>query len=352
MAKIRVLVVDDSALMREMISDILRQDAEIEVIGAARDPYAARDKILSDEPDVVTLDVEMPRMDGLTFLEKLMSGHPLPVVMLSSLTEKGCETTLRALELGAVDFVTKPKLDLSQTIGEQADEIIAKVKAAATARVKRLDLHAKPARKNSRPCEALITSTHKVIAIGASTGGTEALASVLSALPSNSPGIVAVIHMPPNFTKAYAERLDNLCDINVKEAAHGDRILPGHALIAPGNYHMSVFRSGANYSVKINQDERVNRHRPSVNVLFDSCAQYLGTNVTGVMLTGMGDDGASGMLAMHEAGAKTIAQDEATCVVFGMPKAAIAVGAVDTVLPLSKIPDAMLRYCRDTVAAH
>ena len=352
MSKTKVLVVDDSALMRQMISDILRKAPDIEVVGVASDPYVARDKILRFKPDVLTLDVEMPRMDGLTFLEKLMSGHPMPVVMLSSLTEKGCETTLRALELGAVDFVTKPKLDLSASLGDQAEEIIGKIRAAAGANVRRIE--SKSAKTTSRPkqqTEALITSTHKIIAIGASTGGTEALASVLSNLPSNSPGIVAVIHMPPDFTKAYAKRLDGICQIRVAEASEGDRILPGHALIAPGNFHMTVYRSGANYAVKIREGERVKRHRPSVDVLFHSCARYLGTNAVGVMLTGMGNDGAEGMLAMKQAGAMTIAQNEATCVVFGMPREAIALGGVDEILPLHDIPAGAIRLTNSNAHA-
>ena len=345
MAKTKVLVVDDSALMRQMISEILKQDPEIEVVGTAADPYVAREKILALNPDVLTLDVEMPRMDGLIFLEKLMAGRPMPVVMLSSLTEKGCETTMRALELGAVDFVTKPKLDLVDGMDNLIEEIITKVKQAATAKVQ--NRVPRGTNKNSPAVKAapsaLITSTHKVIAIGGSTGGTEALLEVLVSLPPDSPGVVAVIHMPEGFTRSYAERLDRNCQIRVKEAADGDRILPGHALIAAGNYHMQAIRSGATYSVRVFSAPPVNRHRPSVNVLFNSCAQYLGRNAVGVILTGMGNDGAEGLLAMKNAGAKTIAQDEASCVVFGMPREAIVLGAADTVLPLNRIAQSALQ---------
>ncbi len=348
MSKIKVLVVDDSALMRQMITEILKQDPEIEVVGTAADPYVAREKILALNPDVLTLDVEMPRMDGLVFLEKLMAGRPMPVVMLSSLTERGCETTMRALELGAVDFVTKPKLDLVEGMDHLVEEIISKVKQAASAkvqnRVPRSSAKNTPVVKTSP--SALITSTHKVIAIGGSTGGTEALMEVLMGLPPDSPGVVAVIHMPEGFTRSYAERLDRNCQIRVKEAADGDRILPGHALIAAGNYHMEAIRSGATYSVRVFMAPPVSRHRPSVNVLFNSCAHHLGRNAVGIILTGMGNDGADGLLAMKNAGAKTIAQDEASCVVFGMPREAIAVGAADSIMPLNRISGAALQLAQ------
>ncbi len=348
MKKIRVLIVDDSALMRQVISEILSQDPSIEVVGVAGDPYIAREKILALNPDVLTLDVEMPRMDGLSFLERLMAGRPMPVVMLSSLTERGCETTMRALELGAVDFITKPKIDVTSGMDLLCDEIIEKVKNAANARIQR---RARPVERTTTnrtgPSEALITSTHKVIAIGASTGGTEALLEVLSALPPDSPGVVAVIHMPEGFTKSYAERLDRHCQIRVKEAENGDRILPGHCLLAAGNFHMEAHRSGATYGVRVFSAPPVSRHRPSVNVLFESCARYLGRNAVGAILTGMGNDGASGLLSMHRAGAPTIAQDEATCVVFGMPREAIALGGVDEVLPLNKIAGGLIRMCRE-----
>lgn len=343
MSKVRVLVVDDSALMRQLITEILDQDPEIEVVGAAADPFVAREKILALNPDVLTLDVEMPRMDGLSFLEKLMAGRPMPVVMLSSLTERGCETTMKALELGAVDFITKPKLDLASGMQEICEDIREKVKHAAVAKVQPRKARTAPVAHSgpiTSASAALITSTHKVIAIGGSTGGTEALLDLLTALPPDSPGVVAVLHMPEGFTKSYAQRLDRNCQIRVKEAEDGDRILPGHALLAAGNFHMEVLRSGATYSVRVFSAPPVSRHRPSVDVLFNSCARYLGTNAVGVILTGMGSDGADGLLAMREAGAHTIAQDEATCVVFGMPKEAIARDSASQILPLGSIASA------------
>jgi two-component system chemotaxis response regulator CheB len=282
-------------------------------------------------------------MDGLTFLEKLMRAWPVPVLMVSSLTEKGCATTLRALELGAVDFVTKPKIDVRTGVEELGQQILMKVHDAARARVRRRETTTAVPVQVLPNTQALINSTHKVIAIGASTGGTEALREVLQVLPADSPGIVVVQHMPETFTRSFAERLDSLCQIKVKEAADGDRILPGHALIARGNIHMEVRRSGAIYSVRLVDSPPVNRHRPSVDVLFDSCARYLGANAVGVILTGMGNDGARGMRAMHDAGAFTIAQDEASCVVFGMPKEAITAGGVDEILPLSRVAPGMLR---------
>ena len=344
MAKIRVLTVDDSALMRQVLATLLSKDPGIEVVGSAPDPFIAREKIKALNPDVITLDVEMPKMDGLTFLEKLMRGHPMPVVMVSSLTEAGCETTLRALELGAVDFITKPKIDLLEGMEEVAQDLIAKVKAAAVANVKR---QASGVRRETNPVTsgaAMIKTTDTIIAIGSSTGGTEAVKDVLMALPPNMPPILITQHMPECFTKTWANRMNTLCRISVKEAEDGDSVLPGHALIAPGNYHMTLVRSGARYSVRINQNQPVNRHRPSVDVMFDSVAQYAGANTIGVILTGMGGDGAKGMLAMKQAGAYTIAQDEASCVVFGMPKEAIKLGGVDKVLPLAEIPDAMVAY--------
>ena len=351
MAKIRVLTVDDSALMRQVLATILSKDPEIEVVGSAPDPYIAREKIKALNPDVITLDVEMPKMDGLTFLEKLMRGHPMPVVMVSSLTEVGCQTTLRALELGAVDFITKPKIDLREGMEEVAHDLISKVKAAAVANVKR---QASGVRREMNPLApypsppisgaAMIKTTDTIIAIGSSTGGTEAVKDVLMALPPNTPPVLITQHMPERFTKTWADRMNTLCRISVKEAEDGDSVLPGHALVAPGGYHMALVRSGARYSVRINQDLPVNRHRPSVDVMFDSVAQYAGANTIGVILTGMGGDGAKGMLAMKRAGAYTIAQDEASCVVFGMPKEAIKLGGVDKVLPLAEIPAAIVTY--------
>jgi len=345
MAKIRVLTVDDSALMRQVLAALLAKDSDIEVVGSAPDPYIAREKIKALNPDVLTLDVEMPKMDGLTFLEKLMRGHPMPVVMVSSLTEAGCQTTLRALELGAVDFITKPKVDLREGMEEVAFDLIAKVKAAARATV-RPKQALLPGEVVSPKLlgSAMIKTTDTIIAIGSSTGGTEAVKEILEVLPPNTPPILITQHMPERFTKTWAQRLNSLSRISVKEAEDGDSVLPGHALVAPGNYHMTLVRSGARYSVRISQDEPVNRHRPSVDVMFDSVAQYAGANTVGVILTGMGGDGAKGMLRMKQAGAYTIAQDEASCVVFGMPKEAIKLGGVEKVLPLAEIPAAMMAY--------
>lgn len=338
----RVLIVDDSALMRQMLTQILSSDPQIAVAGAAADPFVARDKIKALRPDVLTLDIEMPRMDGLTFLEKLMRGHPMPVVMISSLTEKGADTTLRALSLGAVDYVAKPKLDVSSGTIEQAEEIVAKVKAAARARIRSSPAPSASASTELAERPMSFSATHKVVAIGASTGGTEALKELLTPLPADFPGIVMVQHMPEAFTGAFAKRLDGMCRIHVQEARDGDRILPGHALLAPGGHQMAVVRRGAEYAVRVYRGERVNRHLPSVDVLFNSCAQQLGRNALGVLLTGMGNDGAQGMLRMKEAESYTIAQDEATSVVFGMPKEAIRLGAADKVLPLNRIAAGIL----------
>ncbi len=347
--KIRTLIVDDSALMRQLLSDLLSKDPDIEVVGTASDPYVARDKIMKLNPDVMTLDVEMPRMDGLTFLEKLMASRPMPVVMVSSLTERSCETTFRAMELGAFDFVTKPKIDVANSMPDLQTELIQKVRAAAGAKV-RVRPAASPVRpevtKSPLAPDALITSTHKVIAIGTSTGGTEALAEILTSLPPDAPGVIAVIHMPPGYTKSYADRLDRACQIRIREAADGDRILPGHALIAQGDRHLEAYRSGATYSVRVKEGEKVSGFRPSVDVLFHSCAKFLGTNGVGAILTGMGRDGADGLLAMRHAGAHTIAQDEASCVVYGMPREAVAMNAACQVLPLNRIASAMLKHAQ------
>jgi len=352
MNRTRVLIVDDSALMRELLSEILSQDPAIEVVGSAADPFRAREKIARLQPDVLTLDVEMPGMDGLTFLEELMRAHPMPVLMVSSLTEGECETTLRALELGAVDYVTKPHLDIQSGTLEQAEEIVGKVKMAAAAHVRRkaraAPPTASPQARNERPAVAAATSlgfktTHKVIAVGASTGGTEALLQFLTPLPADAPGIVIVQHMPAGFTRSFAARLDSLCRVRVREAQNGDTVLPGHALLAPGNFQMEVARDGAKNVARIFAGEPVNRHRPSVDVLFHSCAQTLGANAIGVILTGMGADGARGLLAMRQAGAHTVAQDEASCVVFGMPREAIALGAAEEVASLDGMAPAVLR---------
>ena len=338
---IKVLIVDDSALMRQLLTKILNSDPELTVVGTAGDPFVAREKIIALKPDVLTLDIEMPRMDGLTFLEKLMRGHPMPVVMISSLTSKGADTTLRALSLGAIDYIAKPKLDVSNGTIERADEIIATVRAAARAKVRRTSVTA------DLPDPVIgkkyhFSATHKVVAVGASTGGTEALKELLIPLPADFPGIVIVQHMPEAFTRQFAARLDSLFKIRVQEAQDGDRILPGHALLAPGGHHMAVIRRGAEYAVHVYRGERVNRHIPSVDVLFSSCARSLGKNGVGVLLTGMGADGARGMLEMKQADAFNIAQDEASCVVFGMPREAILLHAVDQVLPLSQISGALL----------
>jgi len=337
----KVLIVDDSALMRQLLTEILSSDPEFEVVGTAGDPYVAREKIKALNPDVLTLDIEMPRMDGLTFLEKLMRGHPMPVVMISSLTSRGADTTLRALSLGAIDYVSKPKVDVSNGTVELAEEILEKVKAAAKARPMRSSVkHTPLSVASGRSFQ--FSATHKVVAIGSSTGGTEALKDLLSPLPADFPGIVIVQHMPETFTHQFAERLNSICKIHVKEAQNGDRILPGHALLAPGGHQMAVARNGMEYSVRVYRGERVNRHLPSVDVLFSSCSQTMGKNAIGVILTGMGDDGAQGMLEMKLAGAYNLAQDESSCVVFGMPKEAIQRNAVDQVLPLREIPDALM----------
>ena len=337
----KVLIVDDSSLMRQLLTEILSSDPELEVIGTAGDPFIAREKIKALSPDVLTLDIEMPRMDGLTFLEKLMRGHPMPVVMISSLTERGAETTLRALSLGAVDYVSKPKLDVANGTIEQTSEIIAKVKAAARVKVRGVTTPVTGPVELAAGCH--FSATHKVVAVGSSTGGTEALKDLLSPLPADFPGLVMVQHMPEAFTRPFSERLNSLCRIRVQEAKDGDRILPGHALLAPGGHQMEVVRHGMAYAVRVYRGERVNRHLPSVDVLFSSCAKQLGKNAVGVLLTGMGADGAKGMLEMREAHAFTIAQDEATCVVFGMPREAILLGAVDQVLPLGRIPAALVQ---------
>ena len=340
--KIKVLIVDDSAVARKILSTGLSKDRDIEVVGTAADPFIARDKIINLRPDVITLDVEMPRMDGISFLQRLMTYFPLPVIMVSSLTQSGCETTLSALEVGALDFVTKPSLDVSHTLEEIVTELAEKIKGSATVKVKKREYFKSPQSRQPQTSHALINSTHKIVAIGASTGGTEALKEVLLQMPPNAPGILIVQHMPQLFTKSFAERLNSICAIEVREARDGDSIIPGLALIAPGNYHMELRRNGARYYVTMNQELPVSRHRPSVEVLFVSVAKYAGANAVGVIMTGMGDDGASGLLKMKESGAKTVAQDEESCVVFGMPKEAIKLGAAETVVPLNKITPTIL----------
>jgi two-component system chemotaxis response regulator CheB len=351
MKKIRVLVVDDSAVVRQTLVEILTSDPNIEISGTASDPFVAAQRINDDEPDVITLDIEMPRMDGLTFLQKIMSQHPIPVVICSSLAANGSETALKALEYGAVEILTKPRVGTKQFLEESKIRICDIIKAASLVNVKKISLKkfevqpklsadvimAKPDSK------AMIETTESVIVVGASTGGTEALRVFLEAMPIDSPGIVIVQHMPENFTTTFAKRLDEICKISVKEAENGDTILRGRALIAPGNKHMLLKRSGARYYAEIKEGPLVSRHRPSVDVLFRSAARYAGKNSIGVIMTGMGDDGAKGMLEMKEGGALTIAQDEKTCVVFGMPAEAIKLGAVDKVLPLEYIAGAAIK---------
>jgi two-component system chemotaxis response regulator CheB len=356
--KLRVLIVDDSASVRQTMTDILQSDPELEVIGAASDPFVAARRIQDEVPDVITLDVEMPRMDGITFLRKIMTQRPVPVVMCSSLTEAGSETLMQALEAGAVDVILKPRLDVAQFLLESKARICAVVKAAAHARLGRLPQRREADAKRRTPEKkltadvilpppvsghAMARTTERIVCIGASTGGTESLRVVLEALPAASPGIVIVQHMPEKFTAAFARRLNGLCEMEVKEAADGDTVLRGRVLIAPGDHHMLLQRSGARYYVSIKEGPLVSRHRPSVDVLFRSAARSAGANAVGIIMTGMGDDGARGMVEMKQAGALTVAQDEATSVVFGMPKEAIARGAVDRVLPLDSLASEIVR---------
>ena len=351
--KIKVLVVDDSAVVRQALKEILESDNSICVIDTAGDPFIAAERIKKEVPDVITLDVEMPRMDGITFLQKIMSQHPIPVVMCSSLTGAGAETTLRALELGAVDIISKPRMGVRNFIEESRIRICDAVKAAAQAKVySRPVKYIIPTEKLTADAvmpkpstNAMIRTTEKIVVVGASTGGTEALRIFLEGMPEDAPGIVIVQHMPENFTRAFAGRLNGICDIEVKEAEDGDSILRGRALIAPGNRHMLIKRSGARYYVEIKEGPLVSRHRPSVDVLFRSAAQYAGANAIGVIMTGMGDDGARGMLEMKESGSCNFAQDEASCVVFGMPCEAIKLGAVDRILPLERISASVLEKC-------
>jgi len=334
--KIKVLVVDDSAVVRQALTSILESDKNISVAVAA-DPFIAAQKIQKEVPDVITLDVEMPRMDGITFLKKIMSQHPIPVIIISSLTEKGTETAIHALELGAVDVLKKPSFDKHHQ-AESAQYIIQVVRGASKANVRRKQItNITPGVTKPSQNRSMIRTTDKIVAVGASTGGTEALLEFLQALPLDCPGIVIVQHMPEVFTKSFADRLDRICKISVREAVQGDSILRGHALVAPGNKHMEVKRSGARYYVDVRDGEPVNRHRPSVDVLFLSVAQYAGRNSIGIIMTGMGGDGAKGLLQMKEAGAHTIAQDEKSCIVFGMPKEAIKLNAAEKILPLNQI---------------
>jgi len=352
--KIRVVVVDDSALVRSLLAEIINRQRDMECIGTANDPLVAREMIRELNPDVITLDVEMPRMDGIDFLGRLMRLRPMPVVMISTLTERGAEVTMKALELGAVDFVAKPRVGLANGLNDLAAQIVDKIRVAAVAQVRRAPARdastavgvAGPAA--SKPASALLgrLSTEKLICIGASTGGTEAIKEVLVQMPADSPAIVITQHMPPGFTTSFAARLNGLCQITVKEAVNGERILPGHAYIAPGGMQFHVARSGANYVAVVDDGPPVNRHKPSVEVLFKSAAAVVGRNAFGIMLTGMGNDGAVAMREMKDAGSYNYVQDEASCIVFGMPREAIAHGAADEVLPLGQIATALIQRLR------
>ena len=357
--KIRVIVVDDSALVRSLLAEIINRQHDMECIGTANDPLVAREMIRELDPDVITLDVEMPRMDGIDFLGRLMRLRPMPVVMISTLTERGAEVTMRALELGAVDFVAKPRVGLANGLNELATQIVDKIRVAAVAHVRRISAVPAGSAANAgavagAPAAASSTSllgrlsTEKIIAIGASTGGTEAIREVLVRLPADSPAIVITQHMPPGFTTSFAARLNSLCQITVKEAVNGERILPGHAYIAPGGLQFRIARSGANYVAVVEDAPPVNRHKPSVEVLFKSVAAVAGRNAYGIMLTGMGADGAAAMREMKDAGSYNYVQDEASCIVFGMPREAIAHGAADEVLPLTQIAGALVTRLRST----
>ena len=353
---IKVLIVDDSALVRKLLTEMLSKDGDIEIVGTATDPFAAREKIKALNPDVITLDVEMPRMDGVTFLENLMRLRPMPVVMVSSLTQQGADVTLRALELGAIDFVPKPKIDVAGSLASYADELLAKVRIAANARVhartsapRAAAIQVDPRRSADAVLPAasgsrrVLRTTERIIAIGASTGGTEAIREVLQALPPDAPAIVISQHIPAAFSKPFADRMNRVSQMSVCEAQDGQYILPGHVYIAPGDRHLLVARDGARYLCRLSDGPHVNRHRPSVDVMFRSVAQNVGPNAVGVILTGMGDDGARGLKEMLDAGAPTIAQDEASSVVWGMPGVAVKLGAAQNVLPLHRIPQELLR---------
>ncbi len=361
MNKIRVLIIDDSALVRQTLTKIMEADRDLEVVGAAADPFIAREKIKKLNPDVLTLDVEMPKMDGVTFLRNLMRLRPMPVVMVSSLTEKGAEITLEALELGAIDFVSKPKIDLAHSLQDYAEEIIVKVKTAARVKLRARPLNLGAAGRSSTPEKMVIPERYSadvvletaapakhfktsttIIAIGASTGGTEAIRVVLQAMPEDCPGIVIAQHIPPVFSTSFAQRMDGVCAMTVFEAKDGQQILPGHVYIAPGDAHLLLVRDGARYLCKLSDAPPVNRHRPAVDVLFRSVAQNAGKNAIGAILTGMGDDGAMGLKEMRDAGAKTLAQDEKSSVVWGMPGEAVKLGAVDAVLPLEQVSSQIL----------
>jgi two-component system chemotaxis response regulator CheB len=352
--KTRVVVVDDSALVRSLLAEIINRQPDMCCVGSAADPLQAREMIRSLDPDVITLDIEMPRMDGLEFLSRLMRLRPTPVVMVSTLTERGAEATMRALELGAVDFVAKPKVGVADGLRQLGNDITEKIRCAAQARVHRLPSAPAAAASEAAPRAPVSVghlSTEKIIFIGASTGGTEATREVLVRLPADAPAVLITQHMPPGFTRSYAARLDGLCRIRVAEARDGERVLPGHAYIAPGGLHLSVERSGANYVARVRDGDPVNRHKPSVEVLFQSAARVVGRNALGVMLTGMGADGAAAMREMRDAGAWNVVQDEASCVVYGMPREAVAHGAAHEVLPLGRIADRLVERLRQTAGA-
>jgi len=358
MAKIRVMIVDDSAVVRQVIRENLEREADIEVIGAAADPLFALERMKNDWPDVITLDVEMPRMDGITFLRKIMAEHPTPVVICSSLAEKGAETTMEALAAGAVGIITKPRMGVKQFLQDASNDLVSAVRAAARSNMRNVIATSRPATAapplkltadavlaaRAAASTAMSKTTEGIVAIGTSTGGTQALEMVLTMLPAVCPGIVIVQHMPEKFTALFAERLNTLCQLEVREARNGDRVIPGRALIAPGGRHMLLRRSGAQYIVEVVDGPLVNRHKPSVDVLFRSVAQVAGRNALGIIMTGMGDDGARGMHEMHEAGARTVAQDEASCVVFGMPKEAIKLGGVDKIVPLDLVAREIIAF--------
>lgn len=352
--RIKVLIVDDSAIVRKILTAELSKYDDIDIVGVAPDPFIARDKIVHLRPDVITLDMEMPRMDGITFLEKLMNSYPMPVIVLSTLTPTGCDLALRAFELGAIDVIHKPELDVSFRLHEMIGQLVDKIRGAMLAKPK-IALR-KLIKKNTnvpvQTQQVAFRTTDTVIAIGASTGGTEAIREVLTQLPANFPGTVIAQHMPANFTKSFADRLNSLCALEVREAVNNDTIQPGLVLLAPGNYHMVVRRSGARYYVNVQDGPMVHHQRPAVDVLFASVARYIGTNAIGVILTGMGKDGADGLLEMRKAGARTIGQDEQSSVVFGMPKVAQEVGAVEHVKPLHEIPAMLLSLLRQTGRAH
>ncbi len=352
MIKTRVVVVDDSALVRSLLAEIINREPDMQCVGAAADPLVAREMIRSLNPDVITLDVEMPRMDGIDFLAKLMRLRPMPVLMVSTLTERGAVVTLRALELGAIDFVAKPKIGVGDGLRSLSHDITDKIRIAARATVRRAAAAptetAAPAARSAAPTSLGRLSTEKIVFIGASTGGTEATKELLVNLPHDAPAVMITQHMPAGFTKSYSTRLDGLCRISVKEAVDGERVLPGHAYIAPGGLHLSVERSGANYLARVRDGDAVNRHKPSVEVLFKSAARVVGPNALGIMLTGMGADGATAMKEMRDAGSYNLVQDEASCVVFGMPREAIAAGAAHEVLPLSQIAPKLLERLRST----